>query len=118
MAKNPMTYSDALAAVLALDLNNDDLRVTLEALKASIDKKNAADRKPSKSQEANNGFKAEILAIMQDGVIRTVTDISRAAPSLVDASNQKVSALVRQLVEEGSLVRIEEKRKAYFKIAA
>lgn len=115
--RNPMTYSDALATVLALDLNNDDLRMTLEALKASIDKKNASDRKPSKAQEANSGFKAEILAVMQDGVIRTVTEISRAVPSLVDASNQKVSALVRQLVEDGSLVRIEEKRKAYFQIA-
>ena len=32
-------------------------------------------------------------------------------------SNQSVSALVRPMVESGEIERIEEKRKAYFRIA-
>ena len=33
---------------------------------------------------------------------------------LADLSNQRVSALVRQLKEDGLVLREEEKRKAYF----
>ena len=45
MAKNPLTYADALTNALALDGLNEDTRVTLLALKTSIEKKNSADRK-------------------------------------------------------------------------
>jgi DNA-binding transcriptional regulator GbsR (MarR family) len=35
-------------------------------------------------------------------------------PACAELSNQRVSALVRQLVADGSVERTEEKRKAYF----
>lgn len=116
MAKNPMTYSDALSSVLSMELNSDVFD-TLSALKASIDKKNSADRKPTKTQEANANIKSEILAVLADGVARTVSEIMTAVPALTTASNQKASALVKQLVEDGSVKRTEVKRKAYFTLA-
>ncbi len=117
MAKNPLTYSEALTNALALDGLNEDTRATLNALKASIEKKNAADRKPTATQTANGNTKAEILAVLADGTARTVTEIMAAVPTLNGASNQKASALVRQLVEEGSVKRELVKRKAYFSLA-
>ena len=101
MAKNPMTYADALTNALALEGLNEDTRTTLTALKASIEKKNSADRKPTATQTANGNIKAEILALLADGTARTVTEIMSAVPTLNGASNQKASALVRQLVEIG-----------------
>lgn len=117
MAKNPMTYSDALANALALEGLNEDTRTTLTALKASIEKKNTADRKPTATQTANGNIKAEILALLADGTARTVTEIMSAIPTLNGASNQKASALVRQLVEDGAIKREVVKRKAYFSLA-
>jgi hypothetical protein len=35
-------------------------------------------------------------------------------PCCKELTNQKVSALVRQLIAEDKVVRVEEKRKAYF----
>ena len=63
MAKNPLTYADALTNALALEGMNEDTRVTLLALKASIEKKNASDRKPTATQTANENTKAEILTV-------------------------------------------------------
>lgn len=117
MAKNPLTYADALTNALALDGLNEDTRATLVALKASIEKKNSADRKPTATQTANENTKAEILAALADGTPRTVTEIMSAVPILNGASNQKASALVRQLVEDGTLKRELVKRKAYFSLA-
>ena len=115
--KNPMTYSEALTNALALEGLSEDTRTTLTALRASIDKKNSADRKPTATPTANGNTKAEILAVLADGTARTVTEIMSAVPTLNGASNQKASALVRQLVEEGSVKRELVKRKAYFSLA-
>ena len=117
MAKNPMTYADALTNALALEGLTEDTRTTLTALKASIEKKNSADRKPTATQTANTNTKAEILAALADGTPRTVTEIMSAVPTLNGASNQKASALVRQLVDDGAIKREVIKRKAYFSLA-
>ena len=49
--------------------------------------------------------------------MHTVSEIMTGVEALADASNQKAAALVRQLVEAGSVVREEVKRKAYFRLA-
>ena len=47
----------------------------------------------------------------------TITDIIKSVPECADLTNQRVSALVRQLKDEGKVVRTEDKRKAYFSLA-
>jgi predicted RNA-binding protein (virulence factor B family) len=42
----------------------------------------------------------------------------KSVPALAELTNQRVSALVRQLKENGSVIRTEEKRKAYFEKVA
>lgn len=110
-----MTYVQALE--IAIAVIDGEAKERLEALKASIQKRNSADRKPTKTQEANEAIKVEILAFLADGQLHTVSEIMTGVASLEDASNQKASALVRQLVESGSVVREEVKRKAYFRLA-
>lgn len=110
-----MTYVQALE--IAIAVVDGEAKERLEALKASIQKRNSADRKPTKTQEANEAVKVEILAFLADGQLHTVSEIMTGVASLEDASNQKASALVRQLVESGSVVREEVKRKAYFRLA-
>ena len=77
-------------------------------------KKNSAEKKPTAVQVANEGIKADILNGMEIGKKYTITDLMKEIPACADLSNQRVSALVRQLVTDGAVERTEEKRKAYF----
>lgn len=78
-------------------------------------KKNTADKKPTAQQEANAVIKANVLAVLADGEKRTVSDLLKVVPDLPDTmTNQRMSALVRQMVEAGEVIRSEDKRKAYF----
>ena len=113
-----MTNVKALAYILTNCANlPDEVKEKVEAMKASFEKKSSTDRKPTPTQTENAGFKAEILAVLADGNKRTITDLMKAVPSLAELSNQRVSAIVRQLTLIGEVQRVEDKRKAYFKLA-
>ena len=77
-------------------------------------KKNSAEKKPTAVQVANEGLKTAILDFMVEGQKYTITDLMKSVPQLADLSNQRVSALVRQLKDSELVIRTEEKRKAYF----
>lgn len=111
-----MTYVDALNAAIAV-VTDEAVVEKLTALRDATAKRNAADRKPTKTQQANEAIKADILAFLADGAAHTVTEIIEGTPSLNGASNQKAASLVRQLVDSNAVVREEVKRKAYFKLA-
>ena len=115
---NKLTNAKALAFVLEnFDLPTD-IREKIEGIKAQIEKRNASkSSKPTKEQRANAEIKAVIVEVLSDNTARTVTEIMGLVPALANASNQKASALVNQLVKEGVLKREEIKRKAYFSIA-
>ena len=81
--------------------------------KALHEKKNAS-RKPTKTQEENEDIKQNILDFMTKYRVYTITDIQKG---LGIATNQKTSALVRQLVVAKKVVRSEDKGKAYFTLA-
>lgn len=82
-----------------------------------LDKKSAGNRKPTKTQVANEGIKADIVNSMVDGERYTVTELIKSNEALADYSNQKISALVGQLVKDGKVVRSTEKGKTYFSLA-
>ena len=109
-----MTNSKALAFVLGMEGIPSDVREKLVNIKASIDKKNSAERKPTATQTENVGLKSAILVGMESGKAYTIGDLMKAIPELADLTNQRVSALVRQLKDDGLVTREEIKRKAYF----
>jgi len=95
------------------NLNADEIAFIDHELEL-LAKKNSAEKKPTAVQVANEGIKAEILEGMEVGKKYTITDLMKSVPACAELSNQRVSALVRQLVTDGSVERTEEKRKAYF----
>lgn len=112
-----MTNVKALDYVLANCEISDEVREKLVKMKEQFVKKNSADRKPTATQTENAGLKVAIVNGMEVGKQYTITDLMKAIPELADLSNQRVSAIVRQLKDEGTLVREEIKRKAYFSLA-
>ena len=79
--------------------------------------KKAQNKKATKTQEQNVGIKATILNVLATIGSGTVTDIQNGNEELSALSNQKVSALVRQLVESGEVVKTTEKKKSIFSLA-
>ena len=89
---------------------------------AITEKKNAsgsgADRKPTKTQLENEGIKDTILsALSAIGKPATIADVQKSSADLADFTNQKISALLTQLVKTGKVVRSEVKGKAHFALA-
>ncbi len=82
-----------------------------------LDRKNSTDKKPTAQQTANEAIKVAILDNMAEGKMYTITDLIKSVPECADLTNQRVSALVRQLVDDKVVVRTEDKRKAYFSLA-
>ena len=70
-----------------------------------------------KGNDENEGYKEVILDILSvaDKPL-TITDIMKS-DSTLPQSNQKISALVRQLKEAEMVVRTEVKGRAYFSLA-
>lgn len=79
--------------------------------------KKAQNKKATKTQEQNVSIKATILEVLATIGSGTVTDIQNGNEELSALSNQKVSALVRQLVEAGKVVKTVDKKKSIFSLA-
>ena len=83
-----------------------------------LDKKKSGERKLTATQEANIGLKATIIDVLTEAEkAMKVSEIIKAHEDLAELSNQKVSALMTQLKDEGKVVKTTEKRKSYFSIA-
>lgn len=81
-------------------------------------KKNAStgERKPTATQKANEGIKDVIVDVLgANGGQMTVTEIVKTIDG--DFTNQKISALLRQLIADGKVEKVVDKRKSYFKVA-
>lgn len=113
-----LTYVTALTYAIENGNLPAEIAEKLTALRTQQEKRNTGEKKPTKAQEANVGIKQVILTALEGQEAKTVSEIQTLAPELAELSNQKVASLVRQLVEEGKLIRLEEKRKAYFKLNA
>ncbi len=101
-----VTYGTTLADALAFI----DKEVSLLA------KKNSGEKKPTKAQEENEGYKALILGYLATCESATCTDILKNVSALSDFSNQKISALMRQLRLANKVEAKEVKGKTLFSL--
>lgn len=115
--KKKMTKKDYFAILRAsyptTAENYDEVIAFIDKEIALLAKKNSADRKPTKTQLENEGFKKLILEHMGEKK-ETVTDIQKAIPELAEFSNQKIARLVKDLYD-GKLIKKEIiKGRSYF----
>ena len=82
-----------------------------------LNRKNSADRKLSGNALANVGLREEIIEILSKNPehLFTATEVQKAMKD--EYSNQRVSALLKQLKEDGKVEKIQDKRKSFFKLA-
>jgi hypothetical protein len=116
---NKMTKREKFERLLAMAEVKGD-KISVEFIEHELEllaKKNSADKKPTKAQEENKGIKDAILDGMEENRFYTITEIMKEIEACKELSNQRVSALVRQLKQDGLVIRKEEKGKAYFTLA-
>ena len=113
---NKITKKEMFTRIKAQVKDNAEMVAFIDHEIELLDKK-ASNKKATKTQEANIGIKATILAVLGSGKSMTVTEMQGASAELGELSNQKVSALVRQLVEVGKVVKTIDKKVSRFSLA-
>lgn len=110
MAKTKREYFAELRNIVS---ENTELVAFIDHEVELLDKKNKAPKLPTAKQVENESLKDIILARIGDKSM-TVSEIQKDILGDKELSNQRVSAIVTQLVEDNALVRTVVKRKAYF----
>ena len=116
-----LTKRDRFEALLKMTevQANPDMVAFIEHEIELLAKKNAGDKKPTAKQMENDAVKQVILDEMtaNPDKLYTVTDLIKGVPELADYSNQRISALLRQMISANGVERIVDKRKSYFRLA-
>ena len=121
MAEKKITKRESFTEIrnVLMEKGYDRLAKVMEHDLELLEKKNASkSANPTPTQVANGKIKEEILECMglEPHRMFTISEMMKAFPCCEGMANQRVSALVRQLKEDGKVERIEDKRKAYFRI--
>ena len=114
---NRMTYvqaiEEAIEALGRVDGVNGEVAIRLNDLKVSLVTRAAS--KSKKRVEANTDLKATIKqALAQVGKPATPTQILATGLLGAEVSNQKVTAMLAQMVEANEIERTIDKKRAYY----
>ena len=115
---NKITKKDVINMMLA-DENIKENQTFVDFLEHELGFLNKKAQKKGKSDEELaevSKLKDTILEVLMTIEKGTVSEIQKASDKLVDLSNQRVTALLKSLVEDGLVVRTVEKRKAIFSV--
>lgn len=115
---NIMTYAEAINVALeVMGDSHKDAQERLEALKAQLAKRGSKSG-PTKAQKENEVLKSMILDILAEaeepvGMSKLISD-----PRLPDGmSTQKLGALIRQLAQDGKVVKGKDKKHVVYSLA-
>lgn len=123
MTNKKMTKRDYFNGLLGVLENHKDSIENYEEFKAFIEReiellnKKHSNSKPTKTQIENEKIKEKILIAFEkiDEPV-TITELAKM-DGLTEYSNQKLSILCHQLVDEHKVVNTKVKKVSYFKIA-
>ena len=112
-----LTKRDHFNTLLTIEevKTNPDLVAFINNELNLLAKKNSADKKPTATQTLNEELKNAILAFMKPDEKYTVSTFIKEVPECADKSNQKISAMMVQLISENKVEKVIEKRVSYFR---
>lgn len=118
---NKKTVVQMYEEILQIAGLTDEQRAFIEKRIEITKKKNApnSDAKPTKAQIENEGIKDTIITVLTAiGAPTPIGELIKNTPALSGYSNQKVSALLTQLLKAGKVVRTEVKGKAHYAVVS
>ena len=112
-------YFAVLAEVVAnSDMENKEGALAFIAHEVELLEKKSAKSGQTKTQKENAEILVKIKAELAEvGKAVTITELQAASAEMAQYSNQKLSALLKKLVESGEVVKTTEKKKSYFAVA-
>lgn len=114
-----MTNKKALNYVLANYDIPAEVAEKLEGMIAQLEKRATAERKPSARQLENEKLKQSILDAMEVNRLYSVGEMIKEFTFFpIDITQQRVTALMSQLVVDHKVIREVNKRKVYYKVVA
>lgn len=122
MANSKMTKKDWFATIRAMvegsgNEREDEILAFIDHEVELLEKKSSKSGQ-TKTQKENVEIVAKIEnALREVGKAVTITELQTASEEMGAYSNQKLSALLKQMVSKGTVVRTEDKKKAYFSLA-
>lgn len=120
---NKMTKKDFFNRLLEV-LDGADLEDKTElqefvAHEKELLEKKASSKKPTAKQKENEELVEVIYTALKNaGKALTITDLQNLSPALSTLENQRISALLKKLVDGERVVKTYEKKKAYFAVVA
>lgn len=118
MENKKMTKKDYFNELLQIEAvaSNKDLVDFINHEVELLEKKSSKSTL-SKTQVENNSIKDIIMNVLQESAKPiTITEIQSVNEDLKELSNQKISALLKQLVDTDLVERVVDKKKTYFQI--
>lgn len=121
MENKKMTKKETINLLIDVLMGNkevEDVQIFIDFL---IHERELLERKSSnsgqtKTQKENEILKEKIVETLKElNKFSTITEIQENNIELANLSNQKISALLKQLVDTNVIEKVIEKKKAYFK---
>ena len=134
MAKTTLTQAYALELAIqiisecysdkAIELNEDisidsnELIDKLNSMLMAIKNKSHRPSKADTAKQVENDKLADIIieTLMNSENPMTITEMQKSNEELAEYSNQKISAIIRKLVESAQVIKTVEKKKSYFSV--
>lgn len=119
-ATKKMTHKDYFTALLDMPevQNYPGMTEFIEGRISAIEKKASAPKKETEQDKVKDGIKSAVLTHLRENADKrfTITMLMKEVPGLpADISNQKLTALVRQLLLAELVVKEVDKRVSYFR---
>jgi len=111
-----ITKKEMFAQIREVVADNADMVAFIDHEIELLSKKSGS-KKPTATQIANEGLKATILAVLEGSEGMTASEVLASSDEFAGLSNQKITALLRQLVLDGSVTKITDSKKTLFKLA-
>ena len=117
-----MTKKETINLLIDVLMGNqevEDMQIFVDFLvhERELLEKKSSNSGQTKTQKENEVIKDKIVETLKGlDKFATITDIQEANAELGAYSNQKISALLKQLVESEVITRQMDKKKAYFKL--
>lgn len=116
MENKKMTKKEMFREILKRVSDNTEM---VEFLNHEIEllERKASKSTQTKTQKENEGIKEIILNTLTEiGKPVTITELQNANTELAEFSNQKISALLKQLVDSQVVDKMIDKKKSYFTV--
>lgn len=120
MENKKMTKKETINLLIDVLMGNkevEDVQIFVDFLvhERELLEKKSSNSGQTKTQKENEVIKDKIVETLKElGRYVTITEIQEANAELGELSNQKISALLKQLVDGGIVKKQIEKKKAYF----